>query len=695
MSRQSAEQDASGAGSCLVVDVRFLLERYHGGEWPPSPRRLFLALVAALYQSPRGRFDTGDGDRALQYLERQGPPRIEADGMEGTPYTLFVPNNDMDIIAKDYARRGKSDKDPKTYTTGKRMRPYIASSVRYVWTLAPGMTDEQRAAAALLCRLAGEVPVLGLGIDPVAVCGRLLDTAAPPSGAQAYVPDDADADVVIDVPIKGLLDDAKRRHAEFLRQVTLTGFAKPGPITRKAGHGYRKDGAPVPELIAYRLEDTESRRIVPHGAVAELAAELHAMCGPHLGGAQVVVLPSIGHRHADASVRRVGLLIPPSMSGAEAARLRARLESRIVTAGGIPFQLVPVDPDDDGVRRAYAQSSRVWRSVVPLDPGAAAGGAGGPGAADLLAGELAKRGMKDNVTAIRLDRVPDWAGLEGLPRGTGLWYAEIELRSPVRGPLVLGRGAEMGLGLLAPALLPDVAYYAVVGSRPPVTMTVRVAEAVRTAVMSQAGRLRRDRYVPRSLSGHDDQGRPLRADHSHASWIPVDNDGDGLIDHVAVYAKSGFEPSTRRAFAAVTDVHDGRARLVRLRFAGLHSGEDLAERCPLFKRARAWTSSTPYYAPWHSKANFGVTGQIKKELQNRRMPPARRVVHESAAASAIRTKAGAVPVRLFKAARAGRAPPHGAGRRVTVLFDGDVRGPVLLGGNSHFGLGAFAPDGAA
>ena len=694
MSPQSAEQLATGAGRLLVVDVRFLLERYHGGEWPPSPRRLFLALVAALHQSPRGRFDTGDGDRALQYLEMQGPPRIEAAGKKGTPYTLYVPNNDTDIIAMDLAKRGWSDKDPKTYTTSRHMQPYMAKSVRYVWTLAPGMTDADRAAVALLCRLAGEVPVLGLGIDPVVMHCRLLDDAAPLAGAQAYVPDDAGADVVIDVPVKGLLDDAKRRHREFTRQVTPTGFAKPGPITRKAGCGYRKDAAPAPDLIAYRLADTESKRTVPRSAVPELAARLHEMCGAHMGGARAVVLPSIGHRHADASVRRVGLLIPPSMRGAAADRLRARLDSKIVTARGIPFQLVPVVPEDDGVSRMYVQKSRVWRSVVPLDPGDPAGNAAGKrGAADLLAGELAEMGMKNNVTAIRLDKVPDWGGLDKLPLGTNLWYAEIELRSPVRGPLVLGRGAERGLGLLAPALLPDVAYYAVVGSHPHITKTVRIADAVRTAVMSQAGRLRKDRYVPRSLSGHDDRGRPLNDDHTHASWLPVDNDGDGLIDHVAVYAKGGFEPSTGRAFASVTDVHDGRSLLVRLRFVGLRRVEDLAGLCPLFGKAKAWSSSTPYYAPWHSKAKFGVSEQIKKEMRNRRMPLAKRVAHGDA--GTIRARTGAVPVGLFKAARAGRAPPHEAGRRVTVFFDSEIKGPVILGRNSHFGLGAFMPDDGA
>ena len=684
LSQQSVEQQRSDTGDLLVVDVQFLLERYHGSEWPPSPRRLFLAMVSALYQSRGGRFDTDDGDRALQYLERQEAPRIEAEGREGTPYTLFVPNNDLDIIAKDYAKHGRSDKDPKTYTTGKQMRPYIASSVRYVWTLPPSTTDDQKAAVSLLCSLAKEVPVLGLGIDPVAVGCRRLDSITPLAGAQTYVPDDSEANLVIDVPIKGMLDDAKRRHAEFLNQVTRTGFVKPGPITRKKGQGYRKEGPPAPELVTYKLEGTESKRVVPHGAIPDLAAKLHAMCGTHLDKAQIVVLPSIGHRHTDPAVRRIGLVIPRSMHGAAADRLRARLDSKIVKIGGARFQLVPLKSLDDGVSEAYARKSSVWRSVVPLDPGDSAGM---QGAADLLARELAEKGLKNNVVGIRLDKMPDWKGLDKLSPDTNLWYAEIEFRSPIGGPLVLGRRTERGLGLLAPAMLSNVAYYAVVGRRPPVTKTVSVADAVRTAVMSQAGRLRRDRYVPRSLSGHDERGRPLRSDHAHAFWLPVDNDGDGLIDHVAVYAKNGFEPSTLRAFAAVTDVHNGRSPVVRLRFVGLCRKVDLKEKCPIFGSGKVWTSSTPYYMPWYTKAKFGLEEQVRKEMHKRNWPSAKSVSDNNDA-----MRASAVHPGPFEAARPGRAPPRGFGHRVTVVFRDEFDGgPILLGSNSHFGLGIFVP----
>lgn len=326
---------------------------------------------------------------------------------------------------------------------------------------------------------------------------------------------------------------------------------------------------------------------------------------------------------------------------------------------------------------------------MPLDLGEPIGEASKQNALRMLAKELDKKSMKNNVMATSIGKIPNFRGLDKLSHNTNLWYAEIELRSPVSGPLVLGQRTELGFGLLAPAPLPNVAYYAVVGRRPPIQKTIRVADAVRTAVMSQAGKIRRDRYIPRSLSGHDERGRSLQDDHNHASWLPVDNDGDGLIDHVAVYARSGFEPSIWRAFSAVTDVYTERSHMIRIRFVGLHRSEELARQCPLFRKGEKWVSLTPYYPPWHLKSKFGVTEQIKKELKKRHMRYAKYVTSEDKVQSP--TIRNVVPPHLFEASRAGRAPPHRIGRRVTVVFNKSIHGPVLLGHNSHFGLGVFVP----
>ena len=58
----------------LVISVRLLDDRYHGnGTWPPSPFRLFQALVAAAYT---GSTASDTETAALRWLEQLPPPVV-------------------------------------------------------------------------------------------------------------------------------------------------------------------------------------------------------------------------------------------------------------------------------------------------------------------------------------------------------------------------------------------------------------------------------------------------------------------------------------------------------------------------------------------------------------------------------------------------------------------------------------------
>jgi len=90
----------------LCLSVTFHDERFHGRrdggqpEWPPSPLRLFQALVAAAEAAVRAGGLTDDPTDALRWLEQQGSPAIVAPGhLVGTPVRVAVPNNDLDILA--------------------------------------------------------------------------------------------------------------------------------------------------------------------------------------------------------------------------------------------------------------------------------------------------------------------------------------------------------------------------------------------------------------------------------------------------------------------------------------------------------------------------------------------------------------------------------------------------------------------
>ena len=66
---------AIGSGGGVCISVTFLTGRYHGEEWPPSPARLFQALVAAVMTCGYQEFEPSI-DPALRWLEEQPAPRI-------------------------------------------------------------------------------------------------------------------------------------------------------------------------------------------------------------------------------------------------------------------------------------------------------------------------------------------------------------------------------------------------------------------------------------------------------------------------------------------------------------------------------------------------------------------------------------------------------------------------------------------
>src|SRR4051812_10293479 len=89
----------------LLISVRFHDGRYHGtADWPPSPARLFQALVAGIGQE--GPLND-NMSRPLEWLEELAPPVIAAPHMvEGRAMTNFVPNNELDAVGGDPSRIG-------------------------------------------------------------------------------------------------------------------------------------------------------------------------------------------------------------------------------------------------------------------------------------------------------------------------------------------------------------------------------------------------------------------------------------------------------------------------------------------------------------------------------------------------------------------------------------------------------------
>jgi CRISPR-associated protein Csb2 len=125
----------------LCIEARFLFHKYHGSraggrrrDYPPSPHRMFQALVAAA--NSNGSIDEAPKE-ALLWLEKQWPPRICAPKSTlGMRVNTFVPNNDMNVVASAWAKNEPPVKEPEQLRTKKILQPLHLdgdATVRFLW----------------------------------------------------------------------------------------------------------------------------------------------------------------------------------------------------------------------------------------------------------------------------------------------------------------------------------------------------------------------------------------------------------------------------------------------------------------------------------------------------------------------------------------------------------------------------------
>ena len=131
------------------------------GEWPPSPARLFSALVAGDGTRDRCEVTTGDGFR---WLEAQAPPVIHASPSEDVLTSASRPrfvvvDSTNDGAVQDYPARTSREVRP-----GPRQAPRD-TTISYVW---PDAAPPPDAVAGLEAR-AARVGYLGCADSPVRV----------------------------------------------------------------------------------------------------------------------------------------------------------------------------------------------------------------------------------------------------------------------------------------------------------------------------------------------------------------------------------------------------------------------------------------------------------------------------------------------------------------------------------------------
>jgi CRISPR-associated protein Csb2 len=224
-------------------------------------------------------------------------------------------------------------------------------------------------------------------------------------------------------------------------------------------------------------------------------------------------------------------------------------------------------------------------------------------------------------------------------------------------------------------------------------------------VQAEQGTLIPKGRLTETLAGKNDASEPLR-NHWHAFYLPADEDGDGRIDHVTVFAERGFGVDEVRALDRLRQVRFGESEPLRLMLVGLGGCDDFRAR--LFGPARVWVSATPFLASRYPKVSgtkrdrpedyvtaqgfaMHVLGQELGRLRERRGDLPAVVGIEPLDVLGGRRNLRCIQFRRFrrKAGDDGGRRPCGAFR---ITFAAEVRGPICLGHSSHFGMGLFLPE---
>lgn len=219
--------------------------------------------------------------------------------------------------------------------------------------------------------------------------------------------------------------------------------------------------------------------------------------------------------------------------------------------------------------------------------------------------------------------------------------------------------------------------------RPLLPDTLAVAERVRVSLMSQHKNVVGPDAISLALSGKAPDGGKAQG-HVHAYYLPVDEDGDGILDHLLVRMSRPFDATELVALDRLRKVWQPNGRPdLELVLVGLTAESPSAI-------ADTWESVTPFVTRRHHKRSRGsFASWIEQELR-------RECAHHGLPEPVAVTLRPEVSIRgrslrwmSFIRGRKGSRPARGHG--FEIRFAEPVQGPIALGALAHFGLGQFRP----
>lgn len=407
--------------SILCLTVRFLdpVPAFHGrrdggdSEWPPSPLRIFQALVAAAAAKWMDSDFINLAIPALHWLEKQPETIIVVPEIQSqrTGFRMYVPNNATDLVTAKWARgdfaatiaehRVEKDVLPTRFLT--------SDTIYFLWKIPESLPVNFNTITQTICSAARSITHLGWGIDMVTANVEIMsqnDVDKLPGHRWKPVPSGGSP---LRIPIEGTLSALKSRHNSFLNRLSDQGFIPAQPLTTFNVVGYHCATVPnnnysTRPFLAFSILKTDDSGFkafdtVRHtrdvaamvrSAVANSARQfgwpedrinsfIHGHGSAKSGQATTddrlmfLPLPSITPIKVD-SIRRVLVVAP---QGCPTKELRNILNGVELTREGKPepVALLTLLPKSDRTVENYTKASQTWSTVTPVllpgydDPG--------------------------------------------------------------------------------------------------------------------------------------------------------------------------------------------------------------------------------------------------------------------------------------------------------------------------------------
>lgn len=714
----------------LVISIYFYQGRYHGdGLWPPAPARLFQALLAG---TARGSQILKEDEQAFRWLEKINPPIIATPrSYNGQTVKNYVPNNDLDTVGGDPQRIGE-------IRTAKSIKPHLfdhTTPLLFIWPLKE-CTEHERAIAEKMCELAKNLYQLGRGVDMAYAHAMLLQRKETQLrltkyGDSVYYPSFQHQNhqfLTLYCPQEGSYESLKQRftcgRSRFSFVDKKRAFTQP-PKARFRRTVY-KHNLGLYHLFEMRKNDSQkSFHVVSIQNISQLTITLRdqvceklkahfpdqssmidqVVVGRNsqerdkLARIRIIALPSIGHEYADQNVRRILVEI-----GANCPIPAQDIHWAFMQVGNVEEAWSLVESFDKTMTDHYGignTKTSVWESVTPVAvrsvhlPSPSSGEqrkAWENKVKKLLKQALLHGGITTEVLSIHVQ--PEPFSLKGkrankysfLPRfrSNQLHHVRIVFAQPVSGPVVIGDGRYLGLGIMAPgkdeeeflnsafALDLDTSHHKI-----SISDRVPLLRAFRRALMSLAKNDTNE--VSKLFSGHENNGSPSQSrEHQHVFLACDYNEGTELIERIMIVApwkcytnKSTqcYQKQKEEFVKIVRSIHFIKAgKLGVIRF---QKKEAMYPNSAFIKPSQRWKTRTPYLSNRNKKSGQTVEqvviDDVHKECHRRGLPE---------------------PIVTITTVQCG---PKGGNIRAHIYleFKTMVHGPLMLGRDSHFGGGLF------